>query len=263
MEEFQIMYPSRELMPYVKRYWFLKSDSVGHIQEIVPTGHISLFFHRGDSLFSIDRDRMEAKAYITGQTTTYNNLRITGHTDIICIDFIPYGAKIFFGIPMTELQGESVDLDYLRDYEISELGKQLSETSSNELSISLIERFLMKRFSLKKNYNLERMTATFQKINNGQTEINELAGASCLSYKQFKRIFAEYVGTNPKDFLRIIRFQKALYILQINPLISLTELSFECGYYDQSHFIKEFKVFSGYTPSEYIRTYNSYSDYFS
>jgi transcriptional regulator GlxA family with amidase domain len=84
-----------------------------------------------------------------------------------------------------------------------------------------------------------------------------------LSYKQFKRVFAEYTGANPKDWLRTVRFQKALYTLQTQPAISLAQLACECGYYDQPHLIKEFKTFSGYTPVEYSAIYAPCSDYFS
>jgi AraC-like DNA-binding protein len=54
-----------------------------------------------------------------------------------------------------------------------------------------------------------------------------------------------------------------LFVLQFNPHIDLTQLAFECGFYDQSHLIKEFKTFSGYTPAEYLAVCNPYSDYFS
>ena len=102
-----------------------------------------------------------------------------------------------------------------------------------------------------------------QSIYCGIQNIDRLAQTACLEYKQFKRIFADYVGANPKDYLRVIRFQKALHTLQIQPNISFTQLSYECGYYDQAHFIKEFKQFSGYTPTEYMTVCNPYSDFFS
>lgn len=263
MEELQIIQPSPQLAPYIKQYWFLKSDCIGHIQGIIPTGCISLYIHRANPLFSLSENKGSSKMYVTGQSTSYSSLQLTGCTDMICIDFIPHGAKVFFDIPMLELKGQSIEIESLSDSLMTELCKQLADTQNNKTSIALIEAFLKKRLSLTKNYNLDRMTKSINAINNGQIDINKLADVSCLSYKQFKRIFAEYIGMNPKEFLRIIRFQKALYTLQINPYINCTELAFECGYYDQPHLIKEFKTLSGYTPSEYIRVCDPYSDYFS
>lgn len=263
MEGFQFIKPSPHLAPYVKQYWFLKSNCIGHIQGIIPTGYISLFFHRANTLLSLTKKETQPQAYISGQTTSYTNLLLTGYTDIICIDFLPYGAKMFFDIPLIDLKGQSIALDLLGDTEISELEKRLADTSNDNFCVALIENFLTKRLSSIKNYNLKRITATITAINKGETDISKLAETSCLSYKQFKRIFAEHIGANPKDFLRIIRFQKGLYTLQIRPQINFTELSFECGYYDQPHLIKEFKSFSSYTPSEYIDICAPYSDYFT
>jgi len=263
MDYYQTIKPSPALLPYVKQYWFLRSNCTGHIQGIIPTGYVSLFFQRASPLFSVEKNEMYSQTYICGQSTTFSNLLLTGIMDLICIDFLPYGAKLFFDIPISELKEQTVALDMLEEPEWVELGKRLTDVSDDEHCVRLIEFFLMKRFAYAKEYNLRRMFATINAVNQGETKINRLAEISCLSYKQFKRVFSEYVGTNPKDFLRIIRFQKALYTLQTEPNISLTQLSYECGYYDQAHCIREFKLFSGYTPTEYIAVCAPYSDYFS
>ena len=111
---------------------------------------------------------------------------------------------------------------------------------------------------------MKRIGATIQKINlHPQPTIHNLAQTACLSDKQFNRVFHEYVGTTPKEFIRIVRLQRALYTLQTQPDINFAQLAYECGYYDQSHLIKEFKAFSGYTPGEYLALCAPYSDYFS
>ena len=92
---------------------------------------------------------------------------------------------------------------------------------------------------------------------------DEKISLRCGGEKQFSRIFSEYIGIAPKDFLRIIRLQRTLSVLQHNPGISFAQLSYECGFTDQSHMIKEFKLFSGYTPKEYLNRYAPISDYFS
>ena len=86
---------------------------------------------------------------------------------------------------------------------------------------------------------------------------------ACLSEKQFSRVFSDNIGLSPKEFSRIIRIQRALSILQNLPRINFAQLAYDCGYTDQSHMIKEFKQFSGYTPKEFLSLYNPFSDYFS
>ena len=263
MEYFQVIKPTPALSPYVKQYWFLRSECIGHVQGIIPTGYVSLFIHRANPLFSVEKNELYSQSYICGQSTTYSNLLLTGTMDLVCIDFMPYGAKLFFNIPISELKEQTIALDFLEEPEWVELGKLLVDVPDNEHCVRLIESLLIKRFSYTKEYNMRRMSATINAVNQGQKEVKKLAEISCLSYKQFKRVFSEYVGANPKDFLRIIRFQKALFTLQTQQNISLTQLSYECGYYDQAHCIKEFKQFSGYTPTEYMAVCDPYSDYFS
>ncbi len=261
-DSFQAIQPSPLLAPYIKQYWFLKSACAGHVQGIIPTGYVSVFFHRENPLFSVGKNEMCPQAYISGQSVTYSNLLLTGTTDMICIDFLPHTARLFFDVPISEIE-ETVALYILCETKWTEFGKGLTDIPDNNDCVRLIEQFLIKRISLAKEYNLRRMVAAVNAINSGQADINQLADVVCLSYKQFKRVFSEYVGTNPHTFLRIVRFQKALHTLQIHPQISLTELTYTCGFYDQSHLIREFKSFSGLTPGEYMAVCEPYSDYFS
>lgn len=116
-----------------------------------------------------------------------------------------------------------------------------------------------------KDYNYKRIHSAIEKINLGENgiSVSKLADSICLSEKQFQRIFAEHVGIGPKEFMRIVRFHKALYTLQCNPNSDFTSLAYICGYYDQAHLTNEFKAFSGYNPGQYISLCDPYSDYFS
>lgn len=264
MENFQIIQPSLCLAPYVKQYWFLRTpDNPLSPQRIIATGFINLIFHRADNMFSLTRNENQPEAFISGQSTGYSDLMQMGKVDMISVVFTPHGARSFFKMPISELYKKEISIADLNDKELLDLQDRLFEASDNFQAVRLIESFLLSRLYISKEHNQARISAVIKAINAGQMNINNLADISCLSYKQFKRIFFEYVGTNPKDFLRIIRFQKALHILQTHPDTSLSQLAFESGYYDQPHLIKEFKLLSGYTPREYINTCAPYSDYFS
>lgn len=263
MDSFEVVQPSIELSPYIKNYWFLKANAANHVQGIIPTGNINLFFHRGSPLSIECNNSLLPQMFISGQSTTYSNLIQSDITDMICVTFHAFGARMFFREPMHEFKEQSIALDLLDNIEILELGKLLLDTYDNRVCVQMIESFLKKQYFYSKEYNLRRMQAAVKAVNIGHVGIESLAGISCLGYKQFKRIFTEYVGLNPKEFLRIIRFQRALYILQTKPSTNLTELAYICEFYDQSHLISEFKHFSGYTPGEYLAICDPYSDYFS
>ena len=86
---------------------------------------------------------------------------------------------------------------------------------------------------------------------NGLTRVDALVDEACLSQRQFERVFKEQIGFSAKSFMNIVRF-KSLIDAYSKGRNSLTDLAYEYGYYDQSHFIKDFKAFSGYTPRVYF-----------
>jgi len=264
MEEFKIIQPSLLLAPYIKNYWLLKTacDSPS-LARTVPIGMMSLIFHRGNRLLSIHDNELHPRAFLSGQEKTFADLEYVGQINIISVVFRPVGVKVFFDLPMNKINNLRVTAGDLGNKELSTLEHSLTSTEDDQLCILLIEQFLLKRLSRLAEYNFKRIEATIQLINSGQTEVALLADTACLSIKQFQRIFSEYVGSNPKEFSRTIRFQRALHRLESCPQISLTALAYECNYFDQSHMIKEFKALSGYTPSEYLDVCSPHSDYFN
>lgn len=263
MELFKIIQPSAVLSPYVRYYWLLVSDDVTQSQRVIPTGNVELLFHRG---YQMKRNgRIIPRTSLSGQTLSFADLLPTGVVNMIAVVFRPFGAKAFFDMPVSELSELVVPADDLNIAPLRELEDQILHTSDDGMCIRLIESFLIGRMNPFKEFNYKRMTVAVNTINlcGGELSVSRLAEKICLGKKQFQRIFSEHVGASPKEFMRIVRFHKALYILQNNPGMSFTALAGECGYYDQAHMINEFKLLSGYTPSQYIAICAPHSDYFS
>lgn len=264
MEDFEIIKPSPVLAPFIKHYWFLKTESDIPAQiRTVPTGHISLIFHKGRQIFSASTNEIQSKAFLCGHEKAFTDLVYSGLINMICVVFRPLGAGIFFKMPMNEINGLQTDIHNLEDKNLIYLQESLYEADTNHQCAFLIEQFFLNKIGNPDLYNQKRILAAINLINAGQYDMHVLAGASCLSPRQFNRVFTMYVGAKPKEFQRIIRFQRALYTLQSQININPAQLAAECGYYDQPHLIKEFKSFSGYTPTEYISECTPFSDYFS
>lgn len=264
MEEFRIIQPTSLLAPYVKHYWLLKTvGNSAALARTVPTGMMSLIFHRGNRLLSIYENELHPRAFLSGQERTFADLKYDGQINMISVVFHPIGVRAFFSIPTNKTLGLRLTAGDLEDKELSILENSLTSTEDDRLCILLIEKFLLKRLTHLAEHNLKRLETTMRLIHSGQGDIARLADAACLSTKQFNRIFSEYIGASPKEFSRTIRFQRALHILETRPQTSLTSLAYESGFFDQSHMIKEFKRLSGYTPSEYLSICPPHSDYFS
>ena len=168
-------------------------------------------------------------------------------------------------MPVSELCDRKVTADELADRDLMELEDRILYEPDDRNSIRQVEQFLLRRLDPLKSYNLERMRAAISTIDRekGEIRVSDLASSVFLSTKQFLRVFTGHIGISPKDFLRIVRFQHALYMLQSTPAMTFSRLACECGFYDQPHLINEFKIFSGYTPGEYLSLCAPYSDYFS
>lgn len=224
MERFNIIQPSIVLAPYVKHYWLLESDDVVHSQRIIPTGNIELCFHKG-SLMKRDGELIPVTS-LSGQSLSFVDLVPTGAVNMIAVVFHPFGARAFFNLPIYELSGLIASADDMNMYSLKELEDKILHEADDNVCIRLIESFLISRLHPFKEYNYRRMVAAINTINlsDGELSVSRLAETVALSRKQFQRIFNEHVGTTPKEFMRIIRFHKALYMLQNNPDMNLPPL---------------------------------------
>lgn len=265
MQSFHIYKPLPALAPYIRHYWTLQDEAVCPVSErTLPIGCIQVIFHRAHRLFSLTENRLQPQAFVCGQGMTFSDVLSTGAVDMITVVIQPCAAKFFFTDPLPLFFGQTISLEDLEDKGWELLSRQLTDTPDHTRCIRLLNDFLLNRLSALPFYNVNRISAVLHQINHRpQVDIARLADTACLSSKQLTRIFREHIGSSPKEFIRIVRVQRALFIMQQNPSVSFARLAYASGFADQSHMIKEFKLFSGYTPKEYASVCLPYSDYFS
>ena len=264
MEKFQIIQPSKLLRPYVKQYWFLVIDNAERSsQRYVPSGCAMLAFHRGDRIYSTLHQEMQSRASLCGQSVFYTDTIYSGNLNLIAVVFQSVAARAIFGIPMNNIREKYIDIELLSDTYLSDLEKRLVDTEDNYQCVYLIEQYLLKKLYGFASERFDRMNAVVQAVNSGQQDISELSRLACLGYKQFKRVFTEYIGLNPKEFIQIARFRKTSHSLQLGKDVHLNRLACEWGYCDKSHLIKDFRTFTGYSPKEYLSICDPYSEYMS
>lgn len=262
--------PSLLLSPYVKQYWGLEScvrAGGEHIQRIVPNGLMELMFYMGDKPHSLNpKKTIPDHTVLAGQQKENYDLRVTGKMNIFSVSFYPHGAMMFFDIPMSELTDHNIPLRFLLKDTVDKLETKLFKTCGFDEKKAIVENFLLQELKRNfKKYEVARMCKIIHAINQypGKINIESLASIACLSRKQFERTFAECIGISPKHFLRIVRFQQAIFIKQKKRNFPLIDLAYHCGYYDQAHMVNEFKSLSGLTPSQFFTGCEAYSDYFS
>lgn len=266
---FQIIKPSSLLTPFVKQYWAMESvlpPGKAHQQRIVPNGFVEWTFYLEDQpLYQRANESGKSVAMISGQQYGYYDIAISGKLSLFSVVFSPFGAKHFLKMPIQELVNQSVASEIILTKYTQEIASKLYEANTMNQRVELIENFLIQKSLTDCSLNLSRLSKTFHNIDRTRatTSVDKLASDVCLSRKQFERVFSDHVGLPPKKYLRIIRFQQALHSKQLVPGLSLTSLSHECGYYDQSHMINDFKQFTGLSPKNYFANCLPFSDYFS
>jgi AraC-like DNA-binding protein len=91
--------------------------------------------------------------------------------------------------------------------------------------------------------------------------IKDISKKTGYSQKHFINVFKRHVGLTPKEFMKVIRFQKAITEVEKKKGFNWANVAYECGYYDQSHFIADFRTFSGFTPQQFIKRDVSFKNY--
>ena len=255
---FETIEPSGILKKYIKNYYLVEiNQSAGFLssERVLPNGHISMAFHYGPpSKFKKDNsdEYIEPNLVICGQQTNYYDLSLSGKTGMIVILFKPHGVQPFFNFPINELKNENLSLLDLIKQEATELEDKFFNSKNNQQRIALIETFLFNRFVANKDFErVEHAIKVIEKAK-GQVKTQFIAQEVCLGIKQFERIFSKHVGLNPKKYAGIIRCQNVLQMKKKNEGANLYQLAFDAGYYDQSHFIHDFKSFSGLSPRDFF-----------
>jgi AraC-like DNA-binding protein len=266
---YNISKPSVFLSPYVKQYWSLEScipAGKEHIQRVVPSGLFEIILYFDKKPETTDpKKAIHDNIILTGQLKNFHDLKVTGNLSLFAIYFLPHGLSMFLDLPIKEIFDRSVPLRLIIKEKVTQLEDDLSAAGSFEQRISIAENFLLAQIRKhERKYDHDRIRHIIHLINQskGNLNIDELASSTFLSRKQFERIFSEFIGTSPKQFLRIVRFQNAIFEKSKNSETSLTELAYTCGYFDQSHMINDFKNLSGLTPKDFFKAQVTFSDYF-
>lgn len=247
----------QKLADYVRFFWYAE----GNASLDVPFVHHAFAYPCPELVFCYQGQFQYQTAFeaekslipgIYGQTQTFGKVASKENFGIFGFYLYPHALPQLFGIPANELTNQSADIKTFcgRDGEILE--EKIMLAANNDERIKITCDFLEARLKNIKTDYLHIPAAIKTIINTKQAiSVNALAANSFLSMRQFERRFKAFSGFSPKLFLRITRFNSTLNKSFLDK--SLSQIAYEYGYYDQSHFIHDFQNFSGYNPNEYFK----------
>lgn len=234
------------------------------MERVIPTENIQLMFHYKNPFVVHHSDNSilkQPQSIISGLSDTYSDVSTNGETGVVFISFYPTGACHFFNFPLSEIANQSIDMSDILGSEIKQIEEFLYYTNSVNEKISVIENFLIRRYSPIPSHDnlLIQKGIDIIKNHKGQINASTLSGSLSITSKTLERKFSQYLGKTTKQVIRLMRFQEVLKDFSKNKDLILTERAYNNGYFDQSHFIHDFKTYSGYTPKEFAAKYPDFT----
>ncbi len=250
--KYQPYIPCEALKPFIKCF-VVSETSEERTYKVFPHTGVVIGFQYSGRLSHIE-DKTElplSTSGITGIRDRYRIFKNSPDIGTVLVFFNDGGAAAFFRQPIHELFGESISLDnFMLRSELLVLEEQLCEVRQDAERIHIIEQFLISRMQQNTIDPLVLTAISLIYKSKGTLRIKELAKQLHISQSPLEKRFRQIAGASPKKFASIVRFKHTL--LSYDRTSSLTELGYESGYYDQAHFIKEFKTFTGETPEEFF-----------
>jgi len=246
--------PADILKPFVEHYLFIESEQGMENRVLPDTGMVMGFRYKGtisDEIAGI-KNNLPA-ALITGLRKSVRLINYAGQAATLLVIFKPGGAATFFKEPLHELFGVSLALDALiGQQKLAEIEEQLAEANDNFRRIAVVERFLLSRLYDAKPDLLIQYAIRQIRLAKGAIRIKDLVNTLPVSHDPFEKRFRKQTGSSPKQFSSIVRLRNL--IESHDPSANLTETALSAGYFDQAHFIKDFRIFTGQTPHEFFRS---------
>jgi AraC-like DNA-binding protein len=260
--QYSTFVPDPQLQPVVECYWIVEGlETVS--QKIIPDGCSELIFHFGDR-YKVKMEGMQETlqsfSIAAGQLDRPIYLTPAGKSGVIGVKFKPLGMWRLLGCDMNLLTNQTPALSDVLDKAPEEILDRIRCSGNNHERIRIVEAFLLR---LLKNLNTSAIDPVIKEIHDskGQVSIRDLSGKFKLSGRKIERLFLQQVGIPAKRYSRLMRFA-CVYKLVQQPQLTKAEATYLSGYFDQAHFNREFREFTGENPESYFSQHHAFSNFF-
>lgn len=250
---FEKVIPSERLRPYI-RHIVISENAEEQTYKIFPSpGLVIGFQYKGQlSILNSSGENRLSPSGITGMSDSFKLFKNTAGIGTILVFFTEIGLAQFSSCPAQELFNQSVSLDNLFDKrKIGQVEEMLALALTDRERIRAVEMFLEQQLKEKTEDQLIVKAVTLIYGSKGSMRIKELHQQLHISQSAFEKRFRKLVGTSPKKFASIVRFNTVLKNLGQEK--SLTEICYDNNFFDQAHFIKDFKQYTGDSPENFKR----------
>lgn len=262
---FLIGIPAYPLQLWIDHFFVAYGNPSFTERRVFPNNHTDLFFNLG----SLNRGKLQEQhagfefrdSLVSGLRSSYMMVQPTGYYNIAGMRFRLFGFSALFGIPAIEIANENLCAADVLGPEIKTTWQRLGECSLPQERLQILEQW-MEQKALAKPFDIKLWNRLEQRFKWGTPNLKTtLANELGYSYKHSLQLITQKTGLHPKLLERIYRVNSLLKALATRPQVHWAGLAYSLGYSDQSHMIREFKTFTGFTPSEFQQTRISNDNY--
>lgn len=258
---FQTYIPRSPLDRFVDQFIYYKGlERESTIDRFLPDGNCEIIIDLNDQpQYIYDNETLKEiqachNVWASGVRTQPISIPSGNESEMFIISFKRGMAFPFFPMPMTEIADTVVDADLIWGDEYAFLRELIYENRNSVKGFEVVEEHLMKKLIDRSTADVCVEFAVSEIVRKpDQITFKHLTSKIGYSQKHFISLFKKQVGISPKNYLKIMRFQMAINEIEAADDVDWTAISFDCGFYDQAHFINDFKLFSGFTPAAYLQ----------
>jgi len=254
-QEFQLSNP---LPHYIQTIWGMESecDEDAYPRSLImPDGIVEIIFHYEQPYYTWQDDTqfIQPENFAISMMRKFVEIGSSGKTGFISVRFYPWGAYHFFNEPIQNFLDKTLDASMLWGSESRMIIDKIKKHETIEQRFATLEEFLLEKLKQfqKDEVRIDNVLKLIRQTK-GTLSIESICAETRFSKKQLERKFLSTVGTTPKVFSRITRFLNICQNLKEQKSQTLTQLTHDCGFYDQAHFIKDFKDFTGLSPKSFF-----------
>jgi len=249
---------SEKLKRYIYFFWVLKIDYIRLNHKLIPQRNINLRLNLSESphFISVNGNmHLLERAYFSGlQSETLNAyLKLEGDVDVIGICFAPFGAYPFLKKPVSEFSNRIVGAGEAGCHDFLRFADVLKTIPNIDSRIEYLEKELNSLLENSINVPDDFIFIFNELVNKSSLQISEFCNNNGISPRKLERMYNKYVGLSANTYNLLQRFHRSANQVLNRDYSKLSEVAFDHEYYDQMHFIKDFKRFAGNSPGNFVR----------
>lgn len=251
--------PSPPLAEFIERIWQCSDIPSHQPVRILPTGALELVINLSENEVRVydsaqaDRCERYSGAVVSGPYTECLLIDPMQHSAILGVHFKPGGAYPFLSAPADELSDLHLDLETLWGQSAADLREQLCSATFDGRFLLLEDMLVARLRHAPVRHRAVPIALRMFAQSNGAATMHDVADRVGLSQRRFIQVFAAEVGLTPKLYCRVQRFHKARGLVLNVDAPDWAQVALACGYFDQSHLIRDFREFAGLSPGNYLR----------